>query len=104
MMWKLALLGMVCAEFVSQIIAKEWSLRGGKLLAVSALMGFMVVNMCWLLALHHGSGMARGISFFSVSVMLFGVLVGVLWYGEPFSPMHIVGAILAVISMILLSF
>ncbi len=103
-MWQIALIGMVCAEFASQILAKEWSLRGGKTLAIAALVGFLAVNSLWLLALHNGSGMARGITFFSVSVMLFGILVGVLWYGESFSPRHASGALLGLVSVALLSF
>ncbi len=102
-MWKLALLGMVCAEFVSQILAKEWSLRGGRLLALSALLGFLAVNVFWLLALRSGSGMSRGVLIFSVSVMLFAVVVGHFYYGEDLTRVHIAGVIFGIISVALLS-
>lgn len=95
---------MVCAEFVSQVLAKEWSLRGGKLLAFSALLGFLVVNSLWLIALRNGSGMSRGIIFFSVSVMIFGLVVGHFWYGEHLSYRQIAGALLGLTSVVLLSF
>lgn len=94
---------MIGAEFVSQILAKEWSLRGGKLLAFLALLGFVVVNTFWLLALRNGSGLARGIIFFSVGVMLFGLIAGNLWYGENMSRTKVFGASLGLVSVVLLS-
>lgn len=102
-MWQYLLFSMIGADFIGNLIAKEWSVRGGKLLAVLSILMFIATNILWLLSLKNGSGLARGVMFYAVGTALLAFLAGVLWYKEAIPVVHLTGAVLGVLAIIFLS-
>lgn len=103
MLWVLPLFVLVLFELIADILAKEWSLRNYPwLLATLALLGYLLANTSWLIALRYGSGLARGAIVFSVASAVLATMVGLLAYKEHLSLIQIIGAILGIIALILI--
>ncbi|MBI4136224.1 MAG: EamA family transporter [Candidatus Vogelbacteria bacterium] len=103
MIWVIPLLVLVLFELIADIFAKEWSLRNYPwLLAVAALLGYLLANTSWLFALRYGSGLARGAIVFSVASAILAILVGLLFYKEQLSLIQIAGAALGIIALVLI--
>lgn len=92
----------VFIEFLSDIFAKEWSLKNKTLLVAIALAGYIVTNIFWLIALKNGAGLARGAVVFSAGSAVLGVLFGLLFYKEALNTTQIVGVILGLIGLVLI--
>lgn len=102
-MWPYLLFLMIGADFVGNIIAKEWSLQGGKVLAVCSILMFIITNIFWLFAIKNGAGLGRGVMFYAAGTSLLAFLAGILWYKETISTTHAAGATFAVLAIVLLS-
>lgn len=92
----------VFIESLSDIFAKEWSLKNHHWLFAAALTGYIVTNLFWLWALKEGVGLARGAVVFSVGSAILGVVVGLFYYKEVLSSLQVFGIILGMISFILI--
>lgn len=101
-MWQALIIGMIIAEVVADIIAKKWSLQGGRMLAAAALLGFIIVNVIWLGVLKNGSGLARGAVIFGVGSAVLATIVGTCFFDETFSRWQFIGTGLGFVSIILL--
>ena len=99
MKWILPIAMLIFFEFIADILAKEWSLQRGYMLAGGALLSYLIANSFWLFALKNGSGLARGAVIFSVASGIMAVLLGVILFKEGVTKVQIVGMILGVISI-----
>ena len=100
MKWILPLSILIFFELVADIFAKNWSIKGGWLLAAGALMGYLLGNTFWLFALKNGSGLAKGAIIFSLASAIFAIGLGVFLYKEPISKYQAFGLFLGVVSLI----
>ncbi|MEK7209130.1 MAG: EamA family transporter [Patescibacteria group bacterium] len=103
MFWIIPLAVLVLFELIADVLAKEWSLRNYPLiLATAALLGYLIANTSWLIALRYGSGLARGAIVFSVASAILATGVGLLVYKEQLSFIQIIGAMLGIVALILI--
>ncbi|MFO0743684.1 MAG: EamA family transporter [Candidatus Paceibacterota bacterium] len=100
MKWILPLSILVFFEMVADILAKNWSLRGGWYLASFSLLGYMLANVFWLFALKNGSGLTKGAIIFSISSAVVATILGVFFYKEDISTIQMIGVFLGLISLI----
>ena len=100
MKWILPLSISVFFEMVADILAKNWSLRGGWYLASFSLLGYMLANVFWLFALKNGSGLTKGAIIFSISSAVVATILGVFFYKEDLSTIQMIGVFLGLISLI----
>lgn len=82
MHWLIPLSAMIFAELVANFIAKRWSLEGGAVLFLLAIVGFIVVNVFWLISLRYGVGLARGAAYFGIVSAMLATILGVLHFKE----------------------
>ena len=94
------MLVVVVIEAVSDIVAKEWSLRDKTWLFVVALSGYILTNLFWLWALKNDVGLARGAVIFSAGSAILGVVSGFLIYKETFTVLETIGIMLGLLSLI----
>lgn len=94
---------LVLFEAIADIFAKEWSLGKRSIMwAALSLVAYLLANSSWLIALKHGSGLARGAVIFSVASAVLAVIIGLVFYKERMSGMQIMGIAIGLISIILL--
>ena len=102
MFWIIPLIILISFEAIADIVAKEWSLGSkGISYAFIALFCYMLANTSWLIALKRGSGLTRGAILFSVSSAILATIIGVFFYKENLENYQILGAILGIVSIIL---
>ena len=99
MKWILPLSLLIFFELVADILAKEWSLHRGYILAGGALVSYLIANSFWLFALKNGSGLARGAVIFSVASGIIAVVLGVVLFKEEVTKIQMIGMVLGVISI-----
>lgn len=92
----------VFIEAVSDIFAKEWSLKSHWILFTIAIVGYIATNLFWLYALKHGVGLARGAVLFSAGSAILGVVSGFLIYKEALPLTQVIGIILGLVSFVLI--
>lgn len=103
MVWILPLAILILFEAIADIFAKEWSLeRRSIIYAILSLFAYLLANSSWLIALKHGSGLARGAIIFSVASALLAMVIGLVFYKEHMSIMQLIGATIGIISITLL--
>lgn len=103
MFWLLPLAILILFEFLADVFVKEWSLRNYPLwLAAVSLICYLLANTSWLFALRYGAGLARGAIVFSISSAILVSLVGILIYKEQLTAIQLTGAILGLISLVLI--
>ncbi len=90
-------------ELVADILAKEYSLRGGWVFWCLAILGYVTANSFWLYAIRHGSGLARGAVIFSVGSATLACIVAIFYYKETASVSQLVGLALGIIALALLA-
>ena|SRR3989344_7494579 len=100
--WLIPLIILIAFELIADIFAKEWSLRGSKYFWTGAISAYLIGNIFWLYSIRHGSGLARGAIIFSVATATVAILLGVIGYKETLSRTQFFGAILGVISLVLI--
>jgi multidrug transporter EmrE-like cation transporter len=101
--WVGFLLALVGFELIADILAKQFALSGKLVFALSAILGFTLANVSWLLSLRTGAELSRGAILFSVLSGIGAVLLGLLVYHEKVSPYGIAGLMLGIIAIALLS-
>jgi drug/metabolite transporter (DMT)-like permease len=102
MIWALPLVGLIAFEVVADIFAKEYSLKGGPILWLSAIACYIICNSFWLYALKEGSGLARGGIIFSVATAITVVVLGLYFYHESLKPVQLLGIALGIASLVLI--
>lgn len=102
MIWMLPLLGLIIFEVIADIFTKEYSLKGGFLLWIFAISGYVIANSFWLYSMKHGAGLTRGANIFSVSTALIATIIGVYFYHEKLNNFQIAGIIFGMVSLVLI--
>ncbi len=102
MHWIIPLSLLIVFELVADILAKQWSVKQGFLLAAGALAAYLIANSFWLFALRNGSGLARGAIMFSVASGVVATLLGVLLFKEHLTRTQFVGIVLGLVSVFFL--
>ena len=100
--WLIPLIILIAFESIADIFAKEWSLRGSKIFWVGSIFAYFLGNIFWLYSIRHGSGLARGAIIFSVATATAAIFIGIIGFKESFSKIQFVGAILGIISLVLI--
>lgn len=100
--WILPLAILVLFEGIADILSKNWSLKGGTLLAIAALISYCIANTFWLFALRNGSGLGRGAIIFSVSSAIIALGLGLFVYHEKTTALQLIGLVLGLVSLVLL--
>jgi len=100
--WLVIIITVVFAEAVSDIFAKEWSLRSHWWIFAIAISGYIITNLFWLYALKNGADLARGAVLFSAGSAILGVMSGLILYKEILTPIQLLGVFLGIISLVLL--
>lgn len=101
-MWVIGLILLILFESLADIIAKEYSLHGGKIRWAGAILGYVTANAFWLWALKSGSGLARGAIIFSVASAILAAIIGILLYKETLNKYQIIGVIFGIVALILI--
>ena len=99
MKWIFPIFLLIFFEFIADILAKQWSIHRGFMLATGALLSYLVANSFWLFALKNGSGLARGAVIFSVASGIIAVGLGLLVYKEEVTRTQVIGLVLGLISI-----
>lgn len=102
MRWIIPLSILIFFELVADVLAKEWSLHGSAVRWLGAISAFVVANAFWLFALRNGSGLGRGAIIFSVASAILAILIGLVFYKEPLSRVQLAGAVVGIISLVLI--
>jgi drug/metabolite transporter (DMT)-like permease len=102
MKWLIPLGILIVFELLADVLAKNWSLRGGALLATGALVAYLLGNTFWLFALKNGSGLAKGAVIFSIVSAVLAIALGVLFYKESLTKLQYVGVFLGLASLVLI--
>lgn len=102
MKWILPLSILVLFEAIADIFSKNWSLKGGWVLAAGALVSYAIANTFWLFALKNGSGLGKGAVIFSISSAVLAIALGFFLYKEPVSRLQFIGLILGIVSLVLI--
>ncbi len=98
--WLIPLAALIVFEFFADILAKNWSMKGGWLLAVLALLGYLLGNAFWLFALKNGSGLARGAIVFSLASAILALLLGLFLFKEEVTPMQMLGMVMGLMALL----
>lgn len=98
--WLIPLAILVFFEFIADVLAKNWSLKGGWWLAAASLVAYLLANTFWLFALKNGSGLGRGAVIFSVVSAIVAILLGLFLYKEDVSTPQMIGMGLGLVSLI----
>ena len=102
MKWLIPLSILIGFELVADILAKNWSEKGGGVLAIGALVAYLLGNTFWLFALKNGSGLAKGAVIFSIVSALLAIGLGILFYKETLNKLQIIGVLFGLISLVLI--
>ncbi|MDZ4284989.1 MAG: hypothetical protein U1A28_04140 [Patescibacteria group bacterium] len=102
-MWGVLLALVVAFEAAADVFAKSWSVKGGVVLAATALTLYVVDNTFWLFALRGGAGLARGGILFSVASALLAAVIGVFVFRETLTTTQTLGIIVGLAAVGLLS-
>lgn len=100
MKWLIPLSILIVFELIADILAKNWSERGGWILATGALIAYLLGNTFWLFALKNGSGLAKGAVIFSIVSAVLAIGLGIIFYKETMSRTQLIGVLLGLISLI----
>ena len=101
-MWLVFLGLVIICEIVADVFSKEWSLKPHFYFLIGGIGFYLIANMAWLFSLKYGSGLARGVSIFSVSCTILAIIIGVVFYKEEVSSLQVIGMILGVIALVLI--
>jgi len=101
--WIIPLAVLIFFEAIADIFAKEWSLGNRSIFyAGASLLAYLLANTSWLIALKHGSGLARGAIIFSVASAILASVIGIVFYKEHLSTVQILGILLGIVSIFLI--
>jgi len=97
----LFLAGLIILEFLADLMAKQYQLHRGYTYFTLALLGYLLANTSWLIALRSGINISKGGMIFAISCAVMAVLVGIL-YKEHISKQQYIGFAFGIISLILI--
>ena len=100
--WVIPLAILIAFEFVADVFAKEYSLSGKLYWAVISLLGYMLANTAWLIAIRNGSGLGRGAIIFSVASAILAVTIGFFMYHENITGTQSLGVVLGLVALVLI--
>ena len=101
--WIVPLAILIAFEFIADVFAKQYSLEPTKLYwAAISLLGYMLANTAWLIAIRNGSGLGRGAVIFSVASAILAVGIGFLMYHETISRTQSAGVVLGIVALVLI--
>ena len=100
--WIFPMTMLVIFEGISDIIAKEYSLRGTLFIGVLAITGYVIGNIIWLIALRNGAELSEGAVIFSVATAIFAMLVGILYFKEPVHIHQLIGMVIGILAITLI--
>lgn len=98
--WLLPLSILILFELIADILAKNWSIKGGWFLATASLGAYLLANTFWLFALKNGSGLGRGAIIFSLVSAIIAILLGAFLYHEKVTTYQMIGMVLGTISLV----
>lgn len=101
-MWLILLVLVIIFELVADVLSKEWSLKPKLSFLLGGIIFYLIANVAWLFSLRFGSGLARGVSIFSVACTIMAIIIGLVFYKESISNLQIAGIILGIISLLLI--
>lgn len=101
-MWIIFLALVVIFELAADVFSKEWSLNSRYCYLAGAIIFYLVSNLAWLLSLKYGSGLARGVTIFSVAGAIIAIAIGVLFYKEQATRLQAAGMVLGLASLALI--
>ncbi len=101
-MWIIFLILVIVFEMAADVMSKEWSLNGRSWFLIGGLIFYLASNLAWLFSLKYGSGLARGISIFSVISAILAIMIGIIFYKEQITRLQGAGMVLGLISLILI--
>ena len=101
-LWLAPLIGLLLFETLADYFSGRWatSEQLGWAFAASAI--YMGSTLCWLVAMKHGVGLARGTIIISILSALLTVLMGVLIFHERLTPTQLIGSLLGAAGFILI--
>jgi multidrug transporter EmrE-like cation transporter len=102
MSWLSFITLLIGLELIADIFSKKYSLSGHLSFWLLALVCYIIASIFWLRAIRLGSGLARGVTIFSVVSVTAAVVIGIIFYKESASKTEIIGITLGVISIILI--
>jgi len=100
--WIVPLALLIIFEALTDIFAKNWSMRETPWIAVASLMLYLIANSFWLFALKNGADLSRGAIIFSVASAIIAVILGVVFYKEAVSRVQLIGLGVGIISLVLI--
>jgi drug/metabolite transporter (DMT)-like permease len=100
MFWVIPLSALIIFELIADILAKNWSVKGGWWIGGMALAAYLVGNFFWLFALKHGSGLGKGAIIFSLASAIIAVLLGYFLYHEEITRNESIGIVLGLVALI----
>jgi multidrug transporter EmrE-like cation transporter len=100
--WIFPLSLLVIFEALADIVAKKFAITNRPLLAVFALMIYLIANIFWLIALKNGAELSRGAILFSLFSYLLAIIIGVGFYKENLSMVQSAGVFLGIISLLMI--
>lgn len=100
MKWIIPLSILIIFELIADILAKNWSIKGGWFLAAGALIAYLLGNTFWLFALKNGSGLAKGAVIFSVVSAILAIILGIVFYKEVLTKYQMIGIALGFFSIV----
>ena len=102
MFWIIPIIFLIFSEIVADVFAKEYSLKNRWYFWVGALVAYLIATVFWLWSIKSGSGLARGVTIFSVASAILAVIIGLYFYGEQANRFQIAGILLGTLSLILI--
>jgi len=102
MKWIIPLTVLVIFEGIADYFVGKWGVNGSMRFAIISFVGYAMANVSWLIAVHNGSGLARGAEIFSIVSALLAIFIGVFVFKESFSGIQLVGVVLGIVSIVLL--
>jgi multidrug transporter EmrE-like cation transporter len=101
--WAFFILALVAFELIADVLAKQFALSGKWVFAVTAILGFILANVAWLVSLRLGIELSKGAILFSVLSAIGAVAIGLIIYQEKVSRFQFLGLLLGVIAIALLT-
>ena len=101
MIWVIPLAALVLFEAIADIFAKEYSLKGGEFWLI-AIAIYIIGNLCWLYAIRHGSGLARGGDIFAVATAITATFIGVYFFHERLAGLQWLGIAFGFVALVLI--
>lgn len=102
MNWIIPLSMLVVFEIITDIFAKEWSIKQAPLIWFFAISSYVLGNIFWLYALKNGLGLGKGALVFAIVTAIIAIIIGIYFYKESVNRIQITGIILGLISLVLI--